>query len=81
MSKVANFPTPRVLGAPVGGDPTEFRIFGMRKLFAVYVCVMTRLAALTELRLVTDRQTNRQRNNPYTIHRTVTACPSTFRSS
>jgi len=68
MSKVADFDPPHLhLAPPLGATPVEFRgDLWLQKsrlpgLSCGVVCVILRLAFLLELRLVTDRRTDRHR--------------------
>ena len=69
LSKVADFDPPHLnLAPPQGVTPVEFRgDLWLQKtrvpgLSCGVVCVILRLAVLVELRLVTDRQTDRHRS-------------------
>ena len=83
LSKVADFDPPHLHTAPPQGvTPVEFRgdLWQQKTripgLSCGVVCVILRLAVLVELRLVTDRQTDRHRHRPmastaHAQHRTV----------
>ena len=64
LSKVADFDHPPAFGALVGVTPVEFRgdLWHQKtKQSHGVVCVILRFAVLVELRLVTDRRTDRHR--------------------
>ena len=71
LSKVADFDLPHLHSAPsYGVTPVEFRgdlwlqKSGIPGISCGVVYVILRLAVLVELRLVTDRQTDRHRHRP-----------------